>query len=222
MRKLLADEIVAALKKRAALGEWDDYRLPAERDLASEFDVSRNTIRLALKRMEEDGQLVRQVGRGTFLASEDAPTLPAIVKRMEGASPADVMETRLLIEPSATARAATNATFAELKRVRDAHNQAVEATDVRTFEYWDAEFHSQIFVCCGNSLLKDINDLVGIVRNQAQWFEMKARTFKETSRQNYCVEHAAIVDCLYNRDPQAARDAMQAHLQSVKQNLLGL
>ena len=221
MRKLMADEVATNLRQRIASGRWgDDLRLPAERDLAAEFGVSRNTIRLALQRLEEAGALVRQVGRGTFLAAEESPTLAAIVKRMEGASPADVMETRLLVEPSAAAFAATNASFAELQRVRDAHERAIESKDVSTFEKWDAEFHRRVFACCGNSLLKDINDLIGIVRTQPLWFDMKARTFSEESRQRYCQEHGAIVDYLLSRDPNGARNSMLEHLQSVKQNLL--
>ena len=65
MRKLVADEIAATLKEGVASGRWGDaLRLPAERDLAAEFGVSRNTMRLALQRLEEAGILVRQVGRG--------------------------------------------------------------------------------------------------------------------------------------------------------------
>jgi DNA-binding FadR family transcriptional regulator len=70
--------------------------------------------------------------------------------------------------------------------------------------------------------LKDINGLIGVVRNQAQWFEMKARAFTDASKQLYCDQHALIVDSLQSRNPQSAREAMIVHLQSVKQNLLGL
>ncbi|MCF1494351.1 FCD domain-containing protein [Agrobacterium vitis] len=222
MRKLRADEIASTLRRRAASGEWgDDLRLPAERDLATELGVSRNTIRLALQQLEEAGALVRQVGRGTFLTSDESPTLAAIAKRMEGASPADVMETRLLIEPSAAANAATNASFSELQRVRDAHERALESKDVRTFEEWDAEFHRRIFACCGNGLLKDINDLIGIVRTQPLWFDMKARTFSEESLKRNCKEHSVILEHLLTRDPRGARNSMFDHLQSVKLSLLG-
>jgi len=107
-----------------------------------------------------------------------------------------------------------------VQRVRDAHERAVESKDVSTFEKWDAEFHRRVFACCGNSLLKDINDLIGIVRTQPLWFDMKARTFSEESRQRYCQEHGAIVDYLLSRDPNGARNSMLEHLQSVKQNLL--
>ena len=42
-------------------------RLPPERHLAAEFGVSRSEIRKALARMEAEGRLLRQVGRGTFI-----------------------------------------------------------------------------------------------------------------------------------------------------------
>ncbi|HTV80529.1 MAG TPA: FCD domain-containing protein [Steroidobacteraceae bacterium] len=217
----MADEIAETLRQRAAAGEWgDDLRLPAERDLAVEFGVARNTIRLALGRLEEAGALVRQVGRGTFLTAEQSPTLAAIIKRMEGGSPADIMETRLLIEPSAAAYAATNASFAELQRVRDAHERAVYVTDVHTFEKWDAEFHRRVFACCGNNLLRDINELIGIVRNQPLWFDMKSRVFSEDRLQRCRQEHGVIVDRLLSRDADGARNAMLEHLQLVKRNLL--
>lgn len=221
MRKLMADEIAATLQRRAAAGDWGgDLRLPAERDLAAELGVSRNTIRLALQRLEEAGVLVRQVGRGTFLTSDKAQTMSAIIKRMEGASPADVMETRLLIEPAAAALAAINGSFAELQRVREAHERAAGSTDVGSFEHWDAEFHRRIFACCGNDMLKDINDIIGIVRNQPLWFDMKARSFSATNRELYCDEHAQIVEHLVNRNSQGAHEAMLEHLESVKKNLL--
>ena len=54
--------------------------------------MSRNTVRLALQQLEDSGALVSQAGRRTFLTAEQSPTLAAIVKRMEAASPADVME----------------------------------------------------------------------------------------------------------------------------------
>jgi DNA-binding FadR family transcriptional regulator len=221
VRKLVADEIADTLRRRAAAGEWgDDLRLPAERDLARELGVARNTVRLALQRLEESGALVRQVGRGTFLTSSEAPTMSAIVNRMEGASPTDVMETRLLIEPSAAAFAAINGSLADLKRVQDAHERACESLDVSSFEHWDAEFHKRIFACCGNGLLRDINDVIGIVRNQPLWFDMKARSFSEETRRTYCEEHSQIAEHLASRNSQGAHAAMLEHLQSVKHNLL--
>ena len=60
-----------------------------------------------------------------------------------------------------------------------------------------------------------------ILRNQSPWFEMKKRSFSEERRQTYCAEHEQILDRLLRRDPEGARAAMLAHLQTVARNLLG-
>ncbi len=219
--KLVANDIAAALKKRIAAGEWDSGRMPPERDLAGEFGVARNTVRRAVGMLEEDGTVVRHVGRGTFLAAANTDSLAAAVMRMEGTSPADMMEIRQLLEPAAASFAATNASAGELNAVREAHRAAIEAADMPIFEQWDAEFHHRIFACSRNEFLKEIHNVMRILRNQSPWFEMKKRSFSEERRQTYCREHEAILDALLGRDPEGSRQAMLAHLQTVARNLLG-
>jgi DNA-binding FadR family transcriptional regulator len=132
-----------------------------------------------------------------------------------------MMEIRLLLEPSAAQFAATNASTSELNLVREAHETAVSSTDMPEFEHWDAEFHNRIFACSRNDFLKEIHNVMRILRNQSPWFDMKKRSFSEERRQIYCGEHAAILDALMQRDPDAARAAMLAHLLTVQKNLLG-
>lgn len=222
MPRLVATDIAAELRKRISSGEWaDNGRIPPERDLADEFGVARNTVRRAVSQLQEDGTVVRHVGRGTFLAGVDPNSLAAVVARMEGTSPADMMEIRQLLEPAAASFAATNASTSELNAVREAHQTACDSADMPTFEHWDAEFHHRIFACSRNDFLKEIHNLMRILRNQSPWFEMKKRSFSEERRQIYCHEHQAIVDALIQRDPDGARQAMLAHLQTVERNLLG-
>lgn len=222
MPRLVANDIAGALKKRISSGEWASVgRMPPERELASEFGVARNTIRRAVSLLEEDGTVTRQNGRGTFLQAEKLDTLSSAVMRMEGTSPADMMEIRLLLEPSAAQFAATNASTSELAAVREAHLVATDSTDMPIFEHWDAEFHNRIFACSRNDFLKEIHNVMRILRNQSPWFDMKKRSFSEERRQIYCAEHSAILDALLQRDPEGARLAMLAHLTTVKNNLLG-
>jgi DNA-binding FadR family transcriptional regulator len=222
MPRLVASDIAGALRKRISSGEWAEIgRMPPERDLASEFGVARNTIRRAVGLLQEDGTVTKLGGRGTFLQSEQKDTLAKAITRIEGTSPADMMEIRLLLEPAAAEFAAVNASIAELNLVRDAHQTAVESSDMPTFEHWDAEFHSRIFACSRNDFLKEIHNIMRILRNQSLWFDMKQRSFSEERRQRYCHEHQAIVDALLIRDREAARKAMHAHLLSVQANLLG-
>ncbi len=195
--------------------------MPPERGLALEFGVARNTVRRAVAVLEDDGTVVRQAGRGTFLATAGQGSIGAVVTRMEGTSPADMMEIRRLLEPAAASFAATNASAAELRALREAHETATAATDMPAFEHWDAEFHHRIFACCRNDFLKEIHNLMRILRNQAPWFEMKKRSFSEDRRGAYCQEHQAIVDALYRRDPDGSNRAMLDHLRTVERNLLG-
>lgn len=195
--------------------------MPPERDLALELGVARNTVRKAVAVLEVDGTVVRHAGRGTFLAANDAGSIGATVARMEGTSPADMMEIRQLLEPAAAAFAATNASAGELRAVREAHETASASTDMPAFEHWDAEFHHRIFDCCRNDFLKEIHNLMRVLRNQAPWFEMKKRSFSEDRRQAYCLEHEAILNALYGRDPDGSNRAMLNHLKTVERNLLG-
>jgi DNA-binding FadR family transcriptional regulator len=130
-----------------------------------------------------------------------------------------MMEIRQLLEPSAAGFAATNASSAELVRVAEAHRQAEAATTLTEFEHWDAEYHHRVFACSRNELLREIHNILRIVRNQAPWLEMKRRAFTEERRRRYCDEHQALLDALMRRDPEGARSAMLTHLRSVESNL---
>jgi DNA-binding FadR family transcriptional regulator len=222
MPRLVASSIARTLKERIESGAWADAsRMPPERELAADFGVARNTIRRAIGMLGEAMPLSREVGRGTFFEGAREPSLGEIVRRMEGSSPADMMEIRLLLEPPAAAFAATNASSAELDRVVEAHERASAATDMPEFERCDAELHHRVFACSRNELLREMHNVLRVLRNQTAWFEMKRRSYSEARRQHYCGEHQALVDALRRRDPEGARNAMRVHLLSVEANLLG-
>ena len=217
-----SDGIAEELRKRVEAGEWSGARrLPTERNLAAEYGVARNTVRRAFDQLEADGLLKRKVGRGTYLRSKETDGIAAIVRRMEGTSPVDMMEVRLLLEPAATGFAATNASSLALAAIAEAHERATDAADMPGFEAWDAEFHHRIFICTRNDLLREFHEVLRILRDQPRWFEMKERSFTEERRQHYCQEHAKILDALNARHPEKAAAAMRAHLFTVQQNLLG-
>ena len=220
MPRAVAADIAHALRSRIAAGEWAHSRIPPERDLAIDFGVARNTLRRAMALLKQDGSIAGHVGRGTFVLGDDQG-LSGVIARMQGASPADVMDIRIMLEPGAAGFAATNASASDIASVEDAHREACAASDMPEFERWDAEFHHRIVACSRNDLLKDFHDLLRALRNQRPWFEMKRRSFSEDRRQTYCAEHSAVLEALRRRDPDAARHAMLAHLVTVRFNMLG-
>jgi DNA-binding FadR family transcriptional regulator len=222
MPRLIAADIARNLKRRIDAGEWaDGSPVPAERDLATEFGVARNTMRRAMNILRDGGAISRHVGRGTFVNMTPNPTMMQIIAKMEGASPADMMELRLLLEPLAASNAAIHASSAQLAAIEEAHGEATNATDIMTFERWDAALHHRIFSCSRNELLRGIYDLLHVLRNQSPWFDMKKRSFSEERRQIYCRQHGAIVAAMLRRDPEAAHAAMVSHLKTVEANMLG-
>lgn len=67
----LHDQISALLRAKVDAGDWPEhYKLHAEEDLAAELEVSRGTIRRALRTLIEEGLLKQVQGRGTFVTGQ--------------------------------------------------------------------------------------------------------------------------------------------------------
>jgi len=222
MPKLVAAEIEHSLRRRIGAGEWSQTRrLPNERELAAEYKVARNTVRSAIDKIAADGSVTREVGRGTFLRRDINFDFMAIIQKLTGVSPMDMMAVRQIFEPRVAALAATNASARDLREIEAAHDAAVEAADMATFEHWDAELHQRIFAGSRNELLNHLHEFLRLIRSQDQWLDIKRRSFSSDRRRAYCQEHAAIVEALMRRDAEVASTAMRAHLDTVSRNLFG-
>src|ERR1700691_5877148 len=113
--KTVEQALRAMLQQQTASGALGPGgQLPTERDLAGQLTAPRSEIRRALARLEQDGLITRHVGRGTFLTETAG-------HHFNGAppdtSPAEIMQTRLLIEPPIALLAARLANQADLDRI---------------------------------------------------------------------------------------------------------
>jgi DNA-binding FadR family transcriptional regulator len=214
-------DIAAELRRRIADGEWrQGAKLPPERHLAQEFNAARNTLRKALDRLAEEGILQRQVGRGTFVTAASGPAPDAFLARMRQASPADVLETRIIIEPHAAALAATRASAHDLAAIKDALTNSLAAESVFDFEIADAGIHLAIIQAAKNQLLTDYCEAINEVRNQPLWQHLKKRSLTVENRTIYDRQHKTLVKALENRDGENAAIAMRDHLKTVWNSLL--
>jgi GntR family transcriptional regulator, transcriptional repressor for pyruvate dehydrogenase complex len=206
-----------------ASGIWQPgARLPTERDLAAQYGLSRNTLRICLDKLEASGRIVRHVGRGAFVAppSRNATSADPLA-HFKQCSPADVMEVRLMLEPRAAELAATRASTTDLKTMIHCLLSAVESSSISDFEHWDGMLHKTIIRAARNELLSSLYETINIVRNQPEWAKLKELTVTIERRQKYQSSHGRIVEALQDRNAQRARDEMQAHLLEVRANLLG-
>lgn len=209
-------QLLAAGAADGSLGPGS--KLPTERALVEQLSAPRSAIRRALQTLEDDGLVIRHVGRGTFLTD-------AVTRTVDGApadtSPAEIMQVRLLLEPGVAATAARVATQADLDRITACLDAGGACTDFEGFESWDARLHRSIAESAHNGLLLNMFDLLNTARALPVWGTLKRRTSSPERRRCYHGEHTAVVDALRDRDPDGAATAMRTHLRNVSDNLLG-
>lgn len=216
-------EVARELRRIIDSGEWDaGGRLPPERILASRFAVARNTLRRALDELETSGYLSRQVGRGTFVTQRKRRKDDGFIFSMIEASPRDLLETRLIIEPHAAALAAKRASGADLDAISGAFEQSLAATDITRFETYDAQLHLAVFLAAKNEVLIDYCRAISEARNQPQWFELKKRSLTHEKRAIYDEQHRLLVNALLERNAEAAAQNMRQHLDSVANDILAV
>lgn len=227
--KVRASDAVSAVVSRFEAnitdGIWKPgFRLPTERELEIELGVARNTLRKGLKRLEADGRIVRQIGRGSFVA-DAAPggqsKAQSILDRVVGSSPAEVMEVRLVLEPWAGSLAATRATTADLASMRECLVQAEAAPNVPEFEVWDGRLHEVLIASAKNELLSGLYEGINMARHQPEWMKLKERTVTPERREAYQRQHEEIVEAVCDRNPELAAERLRSHLLAVRLSLVG-
>jgi GntR family transcriptional regulator, hexuronate regulon transcriptional repressor len=195
-------------------------RLPAERELATTFEVSRPTIREAIIALELDGLVEVKVGSGVYVRARRERASIAPVAADIGAF--ELTEARILFEGEVAALAATqigDAQIDELDRLLE--QMALEnARDGHGGEDVDLRFHMTIAEATQNSAMSGVVEYLWTIRNRSP---QCVRTFEKSRSKGYkpvVAEHRAIVEALRARDPDAARAAMRAHLSRVLDYLL--
>ncbi|WP_417679972.1 FadR/GntR family transcriptional regulator [Roseibium sp.] len=217
-----ASALGSDLQQRLESGEWQPGELmPNERALAAEYGVARNTVRKVLTQMAEEGLIERQVGRGTVVLDRPDHQFTDILDRFLDASPLDILNLRIFIEPHSAEAAARNASSSELEAIIEANAKCAEAIDLDRHEYWDSQFHKRIHQAANNAFLTDLFDLLSIIRCQAPMMELRRRTFTEERRLANGREHDEILAALKNWDGKAAARAMRDHLMSRRRNYFG-
>ena len=217
------DALRSFIEQKIASKAWPPgARLPTERALAGQFETARNTVRRVLAELEASGRIVRHVGRGTFVSGLEPPVDEANGADSRSINPAEIMEVRLLIEPAMVDLIVARASQVELEEFQKIVDKGGAAGNMAEFEVWDAKLHNALVLASKNQYLAQILAGVHAVRQMTAWGQLKRRGMTEERRAAYQVEHQAIVSALLDRDAECARDAIIAHLQHVRRNLIGI
>jgi GntR family transcriptional repressor for pyruvate dehydrogenase complex len=216
----LYEQIVQQIEGSILKGELSEgSQLPAERDLARQFGVSRTAVREAIKALQEKGLVDAFPGRGTFVTNGTSNSmrrsLDRIIKGGETDGWAYLVEVREILEAEIAALAAVRATDQDLATMKDAVAVMDQAgRDSDAYIEADLDFHLALAEAAANPIvLSLIDSIVGLLREQ------RLRIFgigggPERGQRH----HKRILDAIGRRDPKEARAAMQAHLLQVRED----
>jgi DNA-binding FadR family transcriptional regulator len=191
-------------------------RLPPERELAEALGVSRAELRKALATLEAEGQLWRHVGKGTFLGARPLAAIGDVAQLAQLASPADMLQARLVLEPQLAAVAASHATPAQIGAMREAMAASRRpGLSWRGYEGQDARLHREIALAASNPLLLHLFDQLAAIRRVMTWNRSRQRPDGPEPDHPSFAEHEAIVAAIAAGDAAAAARHMHDHIAAV-------
>ena len=186
-------------------------KLPAEAELMARFGVSRSTVREAVKILQTEHIVDIRQGQGTFLCAmpglADDPLGLRVTDQEELI--AQLLETRLLVEPNVAALAAQRRQdrhLQEMKTLLDRMDNAYLHGE--NYTPYDAQFHSVIADCTGNDVIKRL--LPTIHESIRAGYQHTRRVEGSYQRASQC--HLEMYRAIAEHDSDRARLAAQRHM----------
>jgi GntR family transcriptional repressor for pyruvate dehydrogenase complex len=213
----LYEQIVQQIEESIVKGNLrPGDQLPAERELAQRFGVSRTAVREAVKALREKGLVEAYSGKGTFITDGTThavrQSLDLMVKIGQPEGSNHLAEVRAILEPEIAALAATRIQEPELATMREAVTMMDRAgKDPEAYIEADLDFHLALAEGAANPLILSLLDsIVGLLREQ------RLRIFRVPGGPDRGqIHHKRILEAVEKRDAEKARQAMRAHLSQV-------
>jgi DNA-binding FadR family transcriptional regulator len=216
----LPDQMVARIIAAVASGEYPPgSRLPPEEDLAHHFDVSRLTLREAVKVLRDKGVIRVEQGRGTFVnPPSDWSVLDPVLLAARSALDSEsallatkLTEARRVVEVGVAELAALRRTDEDLDRMTESiarMRRFHEVEDVASFSAADMAFHDALNLAADNPFLAALFKPIA-----ALLLEIRQQTSSTSELRHVAIEaHERILDAVRAGDPAAAWAAASDHL----------
>jgi GntR family transcriptional repressor for pyruvate dehydrogenase complex len=197
-------------------------KLPGERDLSEQLQVSRGTVREAVQFVQALGLVEIRHGAGTFVRSSTAPNELQAEWRQWTIRHAnrvhDLLEVRKALEPFAAELAAArigDEQLAAMEEALRAMEMAVERSDTTALVQADVAFHHALYEAVGNAALLELADTMGqqLLRERGAVLSLPKRPARSL------VEHQEIYEAIRGGDGRRARESAAAHLAGVDRDV---
>ncbi|HEX7685083.1 MAG TPA: FadR/GntR family transcriptional regulator [Trinickia sp.] len=201
-------------------------RLPAERVLAEQYGVARNTIREAIQRLAARGLLVSRRGAGVYVTDRLRTGIASPWGELVADHPAlrdDILEFRRVLEGATAYFAAMRATKAEMREIGALMRTLEEArrTDDKAAEAKaDAKLHEAIAKASHNTMFLHLHaSVLGVLREHIAINGTGLREQSEDASALLLQQHRTLCEAICARRPEEARTAMQTHIDFVRSKM---
>ncbi len=221
--KRLSDEIYDQLKSLILEGRLKPGdKLPSERDLAIEMQISRPPLREAIMKLEAQGFLEQIQGDGTYVKSMTSQKMDRVFEELAKRENTifDMMEIRTILEIWAAETAARRADKESIKQIEIYLKEMEDAKNEGKIGFVsDASFHAAISQATNNVVL------IHMTNNLYQWIEkisydVRLRKYQNPQAHKELFEqHQDIFSAIKQKNPAQAAKTMSRHMEYVMEDL---
>ncbi|WP_230200216.1 FadR/GntR family transcriptional regulator [Bacillus niameyensis] len=189
-------------------------RLPSERDLSAQLNVSRVVVREALRSLEATGMITIRHGEGAFVNTDD----PSIIFnhllyfwKINNQNVKELLDLRILLEKSAIEQIIHHTDTSYLEALEKVIQKMELTNDPEAFKRYDAEFHMGLIQATRNGLFNQLADII------LQYFnDMPSLSLTDIEKETTLHEHRSIINALKESNKEKALELLKLHLQHSK------
>ena len=222
-RNLIYQDVLNQILNLIKNGEWvPGNRIPTETELAKIFQVSRNSIREALKILEHLKIISSKAGSGTHVLEEsfqNIQMLELVNTFRQKSTYESLMDTRLIIEPELAYRAALRATEEDIENLENIIeisinqiNEGIYFTPTVGFS-----FHMELAKIANNEILWKFLESITLELLSLRKVIMNKHNKEDLL--NEINEHKEIFEFIKSKNPEQAKKTMHDHLKNAQSNL---
>lgn len=218
-RLSLVEQVTKQIEKLIQQGFWKvGERLPAEKELMDQFDVSRNTLREAIRALVHVGLLSTKQGSGTLVTSTSA--LDAVLaNHIKHQSLLQILEVRRALESEAAYLAAERRTDDDILKMNEyikACEQAVNSNDTESFLKADFQLHHVIVSSSKNNILIDLYSSL----NDSLYYSIAQNMYDIGMNNNENYIHHQLFSAIQSQHADKARKIVNNYLRKMKDHII--
>jgi DNA-binding FadR family transcriptional regulator len=216
-RLTLVEQVARQLQKLIETGEWKvGMRIPPEPELMEKLQVSRNTLREAVRALTYAGLLKTKQGDGTYVCASSVLG-SVLAKVIQLSDVLQTLEVRHALEKEAAYLAAARRTPEEMTQLRqylDNCRLAVDQKDPEAYAKWDGKFHNGVIAASHNELLEKL------FHHITDGLEDRMAETSDDENAAYHESHELLYRAIEAKDSTQAVEAVQLYMDRARNKYL--